>query len=140
MDNRIISEKFAKIGADLIKKEPSLLNIKNSQATIVYLTSELKKKNKDKYVCAECEKVPEKYKWSIPADYTITVFLPNIEGFTEKQEKILIFHELLHINITCSREESESYELRNHDYDDFKEIIDRFGTDWNKIQGEIEKI
>lgn len=131
MDLREISEEFAHIGANVIEEEESLIDIQNSQATIVYLTSENKKMSKGKKVCGECEKVPEKYKWSIPADFTITVFLPNIEGFTDEQKRILMFHELLHVGIEFNEDGSESYSVRPHNYEDFKEIIDRYGTDWS---------
>ena len=130
MEKREISEEYAKIAQEVIETEESLIDIRNSQATIIYLTSESKKTNKGKAVCGECEKVPDKYKWSIPADFTITVFLPNVENFTEEQKRILIFHELLHVGIEFNNDGSETYSVRPHNYEDFKEIIDRFGTDW----------
>lgn len=131
MDSRTISEEFAIIGQDIIANEESLVDIRNSQATIVYLTSENKKMSKGKKVCAECEKVADKYKWSVPADFTITIFLPNIDGFTDEQKRILIFHELLHVKIEFNSDSTESYSVRPHDYEDFKEIIDRYGTEWS---------
>ena len=131
MDRRELSEKFAEIGSRVIEREDSLVDIRNSQATIVYLTSETGKMSNGKKVCGQCEKVPDKYKWSIPADFTITVFLPNVEGFTEEQLEILIFHELKHVGIEFNADGSESYSVVPHDYEDFKEIIDRYGTDWS---------
>lgn len=130
MEQRQISEEYAKIAQEVIETEESLIDVRNSQATIVYLTSENKKTNKGKAVCGECEKVPDKYKWSIPADFTITVFLPNIEHFTEEQKRILIFHELLHVGVEFNNDGTETYSVRPHNYEDFKEIIDRYGTDW----------
>ena len=62
MDNREISEEYAEIGAEVIETEESLIDIRNSHATIIYLTSEQEKKAKGKRVCAECEKVPDKNK------------------------------------------------------------------------------
>ena len=133
MDNREISEEFAIIGKEIIENESSLIDIRNSNATIIFLTSEQKKQAKGKKTCAECEKVPDKYKWSVPADFTITVFLPNIEGFTEEQKRILIFHELLHVGIEFDSDGGESYSVRPHNYEDFKEIIDRYGTEWAEV-------
>lgn len=140
MDTRVQSEEYAEIGARVIEEEDSLIDLRNSNATIVYLTSEQEKTDKGRKVCAECEKVPEKYKWSIPADYTITVFLPNIEGFTEEQKRILIFHELLHINITYDKSNAEVYGIKGHDYEDFKEITDRYGTEWNIPKNELRML
>ena len=132
MDYRELSEEYANIGKEVIDKEESLIDIRNSRATIIYLTSENKKMAKGKKVCAECEKVPDKYKWSVPADFTITVFLPNVEGFTEEQKRILMFHELKHVGIIFNADGTETYSVVPHDYEDFKEIIDRYGTDWSK--------
>jgi len=131
MDIRNITEEWAEIGAKVIEEEDSLVDVRNSQATIVYLTSEVKKMNAGKKVCAQCEKVPDKFKWGIPADFTITVFLPNVEGFTEEQQRILMFHELLHVGVEFNADGTETYSVKPHDYEDFKEIIDRYGTEWS---------
>lgn len=136
MDKRTINEHYAEIGAQLIAEEECLIDIANSQATIIYLSSEHEKRGSGKIVHAECEKVSEKYKWGIPCDFTITVFEPNVEGFTEEQLKILIFHELLHIKIEFNEDGTETYGTNPHDLEDFKVIIDRFGTDWSKVNEE----
>lgn len=133
MDNRELSPEWADIAYEVIQNEKSLVDIRNSHATFSFLTSEQKKMAKGKRVCAECEKVPDKYKWSIPADFTITVFLPNVEGFSEEQKRILMFHELLHVGIVFNSDGSESYNTVPHDYEDFKEIIDRYGTEWSEV-------
>ena len=136
MDSRTINEHYAEIAADLIATEDSLVDIANSSATIIYLSSTHKKTGGGKVVKAECEKISEKYKWGIPCDFTITVFEPNIEGFTEEQIRILLFHELLHVKIEFNEDGSENYGTYPHDLEDFKEIIDRFGTDWSKVDGD----
>jgi hypothetical protein len=132
MDNRTINEHYAEIGMDLIQTEDALIDIANSQATIIYLSSEHKKVASGKKVLGQCEKVADKYKWGIPCDFTITVFEPNAEGMTEEQLRMLIFHELLHVGIEYNADGTETYSVRPHDLEDFKLIIDRFGTDWSK--------
>lgn len=132
-DKRHLNEEYAKIGHDLIETEDALIDIRNSQATIVYLASEHKKIESGKVVHAQCEKIQDKYKWSIPADFTITVFEPNCIGMTEEQIRILILHELLHIGIEFNDGE-EKYSVRPHDLEDFKYIIDRFGTNWSEVK------
>lgn len=131
MDNRTINEHYAEIGMDLIKTEDALVDIANSQATIIYLSSEHKKVASGKKVLGQCEKVADKYKWGIPCDFTITVFEPNVEGMTEEQLRMLIFHELLHVGIEYNADGTETYSIKPHDLEDFKLIIDRFGTDWS---------
>jgi len=132
MDNRTINEHYAEIGMDLIQTEDALIDIANSQATIIYLSSEHKKVASGKKVLGQCEKVADKYKWGIPCDFTITVFEPNVEGVTEEQLRMLIFHELLHVGIEYNADGTETYSIKPHDLEDFKLIIDRFGTDWSK--------
>ncbi len=87
-----------------------------------------KKKSNNKKIYGQCEKVADKYKWVIPCEFTITIFEPNCEGFTKEQMEILIFHELLHIGIDGTR-----YYVRPHDLEDFKLIVDLYGTDWARI-------
>lgn len=132
MDNRIIREEYAEMAAKIIEEEPELTDIANSHATIIYLGSDNPKTNKKKTIYAEAEKVQDKNKWAIPADFTITVFEPNCVGMTEAQIRILLFHELLHIGIEFTNEGEEKYSIRPHDYEDFKTIIDRYGTEWSK--------
>lgn len=136
MDTRTINEHYAEIGAELIDTEESLTDIAISKATIIYLSSTHKKIGSGKVVKAECEKISDKYKWGIPCDYTITVFEPNCEGMTDEQMRILLFHELLHIKIEFKDDGTESYGIKPHDLEDFKEIIDRYGTDWSKADAD----
>lgn len=136
MDNRTINEHYAEIGMDLIQTEDALIDIANSQATIIYLSSEHKKLASGEKVLGQCEKVADKYKWGIPCDFTITVFEPNVEGMTEEQLRMLIFHELLHVGIEYNADGTETYSIKPHDLEDFKLIIDRFGTDWSKVDEE----
>ena len=130
MDNRHISDKYAEIGQALIETMDELADLRGAGITIVYLGSSAKKKSKGNLVFGQCEKVADKYKWGIPCDFTITVFEPNVDYFTEKQMQTLIFHELLHIGIN---EDGEGY-LKPHDLEDFAAIIDRYGAHWSEDQ------
>ena len=131
-DVRTINEHYAEVAGELLQTEDALEYIRNSNVTIIYLSSEEERKSKVKITCGECEKVPEKYKWSIPADFTITIFEPNVEKFTEEQIRILLFHELLHVGIEFDGNE-EKYFVRPQDLEDFKYIIDNFGTEWSWV-------
>ena len=129
MDVRTINERYTEIAAELIQEEPILAEIRDSNVQIVYLSSEHEKKSGRKLVAGQCEKVPEKYRWAVPCDFTITVFEPNVERFTEEQIRILLLHELMHVQITKDGNE-EVYSVRPHDVEDFREIIERYGMDW----------
>lgn len=132
MDNRHINNDYAEIADDLIRHEPSLLHLLESRAKIIYLSSDYAKTSKGKLVFGQCEKVADKYKWGIPADFTITVFEPNVEKFTEDQIRILLHHELLHVGIDKKADGSESYSIVDHDIEDFKLILDKYGTGWSR--------
>ena len=138
METRTINEEYSKIGRELIETEEALVDIINSRATIIFLSSDKKKMEKGKVVHAECEKISDKYKWGIPADYTITVFEPNCQGFSDRQMRILLFHELLHVGIEF-RDGSEKYTTNPHDLEDFKLIIERFGPRWAEIDSSEEE-
>ena len=133
MESRSINEQYAELAAQIIEEEESLVDIANSHATIVYLSSDRECKSKDKITHAVCEKVADKNKWAIPCDFTITVYEPNVVGFTDEQIRILLFHELLHVGIEFTEDGQEKYSIKPHDYEDFKIITDRYGTDWSKV-------
>lgn len=129
-EHRSMNTEYAEIAKDLIEKEILLTNIRHSEATIIYLSSDKEKKSKGKLVLGECEKINSKYKWAIPCDFTITLYEPNIVNLSKDQLRILIFHELLHVGIEEKNGE-EQYSVRPHDIEDFRTIIDRYGIDWN---------
>lgn len=131
MEHRSINKNFETIASELIDTEPELKYIKDSRARIVYLESDQAKKAAgDKLVHGECEKIAAKYKWGITADFTITLFVKNNIGMTEDQIRVLLFHELLHVGIEQGPDGDEIYSVNQHDLEDFKVIIDKFGTDW----------
>ena len=131
MEHRQINDNYRAIAEELIQAEPALAYIKDSKVKITYLESDQSKKDgKDKQVLGECEKVAAKNRWAISCDFTITLFKNNIIGMSAEQIKTLLFHELLHIDIDMGTDGEEVYNVRKHDLEDFKIIIDRFGTDW----------
>lgn len=130
-DSRSMNEFYQQIAKELIEVRPELAEIRNSNVQIVLLSSTHKAKSKGKLVFGQCEKIAEKYKWAIPADFTITIFEPNVEGFTDEQLSILIFHELLHVGVEYDEESGEEkFSIVPHDLEDFKAVVDEYGTDW----------
>ena len=133
MDTRRLNSHYKEIAEELIRTEPKLAYIRDSPVRIAYLESDAaRRKGRDCIVNGQCEKVASKNRWAINYDFTVTLFLPNIEGFTEDQIRILLFHELLHVGIEYGDEGSETYSLRQHDLEDFRVIIDRYGTSWDR--------
>ena len=76
MDYRRISDEYTEIGHELINTMPELAELKNADVQIIFLASEHVKKHGGNIVFGQCEKVPDKYKWGIPCDFTITIFEP----------------------------------------------------------------
>ena len=139
MEHRAINTNYEEMAQELIDNEPELAYIKNSQVKIAFLESDQSKKaDKDKLVLGECEKVAAKNKWAINYDFTITLFKNNLIGLTLDQIKIVLFHELLHVGIEQGPDGTETYSVQKHDLEDFKVIIDRFGTDWAKNARETQ--
>lgn len=130
MEQRKENKNYRAIGEKLIDEMKELFYIKESQVRIIYLESDQLKTSGRKVVHGECEKVPAKYKWAIPADFTITLYRNNNIGFTQEQMEILIFHELLHVGIERKIDGTEIYSNDPHDLEDFKLVIDKYGTDW----------
>ena len=133
MDNRKISELFQSIINELIETRQDLQHIKDADITIIALSSEHKKKSGEKKVLAQCEKIADKYRWGIPCEFTITVYEPNIEGMSLEQIKILLLHELYHVGTDGGR-----LYVKKHDLEDFKAIIDAYGTDWAAVEEPTE--
>lgn len=134
MEHRQINKNYERIEGELIDNTPELEYIKQSRARIIYLESDASKKNgPDKLILGECEKVASKNQWAISADFTITVYTSNVLGMSEDQIKILLFHELLHVGIDQGADGEETYSVKKHDLEDFKIIIDKYGTDWAAV-------
>jgi hypothetical protein len=134
MEHRQINKNYEKIAQELIENTAELEYIKKSNARIIYLESDSTKKNgTERLVLGECEKVASKNQWAISADFTITVYKNNCIGLSEEQIKILLFHELLHVGIDYGTDGGEVYSVKKHDLEDFKVIVDKYGTDWAAV-------
>lgn len=131
MEKREINSKYTDIGEGLIASEPELEYIRNSDCQIKFLCSDYERTKGDKIVHAVCEKVQSKNQWAIDADFTITVYEPNVASFSDDQLRILLFHELLHVGIGFNKDGEVKYSINPHDLEDFKLIIDRYGIDWD---------
>ena len=129
-ETRALSERYAEMGRALVEREPLLAPIRDSQATICYLSSDRAKRSKGRAVYGECERVRDRDKWAVPCDFTITVYEPNCAGMDEEHLSRLLLHELLHVGIDVDEDGNERYSVRPHDLEDFRECVDRWGVDW----------
>ena len=125
----IRDEQLEIIVNDLIAVEPELIYLKAGRVGVVCLRSDKCKKKDGIPVFADCEEVPEKFKWATEAMFMITVFSPNTSFFDVKRIRVLLFQQLL--KITPKEKEGE-FKLRDYDVKDFSVIVKRFGADWYK--------
>lgn len=122
------NKKYEEIGNAIIAELfPSLANVR-----IAWLSSDKAKQTNGKIVFGECSKVTEKYDWCCPYDFTITIYEPNVNDFTEEKIKILLEHELMHIGYDP---ENERMWCVPHDAEEFIEIIRKYGIDWSAKHG-----
>ncbi len=125
----IRDEQLEIIVNDLIAVEPELIYLKAGKVGVVCLRSDKCKKKDGIPVFADCEEVPEKFKWATEAMFMITVFSPNTSFFDAKRIRVLLFQQLL--KITPKEKEGE-FKLRDYDVKDFSVIVKRYGADWYK--------
>lgn len=46
----------------------------------------------------------------------------------------VLFHELLHVGIAYDKDGEETYSVVPHDLEDFRECVDRWGSDWAAVR------
>ncbi len=131
METRRLSDDWRLLADDLIATDGRLLPIRESSVSIGYLASDKERMSRGREVYGECEKVPDKYRWAIPYDFTIVVYEPNVWRFTEGQKRILMLHELLHVGIEHDGNE-ERYLVEPHDVEDFETILEEHGLGWSR--------
>jgi predicted metallopeptidase len=72
------------------------------------------------------------------ADYIISVSGDIWDNLDDKRKRILIWHELEHIHFEYSETRGEyNFKTRNHDVEDFQNIIEKHGVDWFDEMKEI---
>ncbi len=116
------SKEITKLAEKVISEVPELNWIKEKDIKIKYLLCDKAKRNGKKTVFGQCIKVKEIDKTFIDANFYIVIYTPNCEYFNQKQYEILLEHELLHVG--------ENSKIVPHDYEDFKQITDKYGTEW----------
>lgn len=124
-----VSTTYREMAEEVIKEYEELQWLITSSVRIDYVSSTKDKKTKGKLVLGECKLVKDVYKLYIPYDFLIIIYEPNIEGLTQEQIKILLYHELLHIDVTDT-EGDPQYNVAPHDIEDFRAVIDKYGLDW----------
>lgn len=113
------------IAFNIIKDKDELRHL--TECNIGFLYSDKEKKSKGRLVFADTEKVNDKMKLLTGYDFIITFYRPNIKDISARALEILMYHELKHVGFDVS---DGSCYIIPHDLEDFKEIVDDFGSDW----------
>jgi hypothetical protein len=128
------SKELKKLADQIIARFPELSIIPEYSIRIGYVMSQERPQGtKVKY--ADCRKVKLCYQAWLPFDFIITFYEPNTELLSENQKKILMLHELKHIGIG-----EKGLKLEEHSIEDFKDILKRYGIDWNMYDEEVPDI
>ncbi len=125
------SQELRRLGEKIIKTFPEFAFIREFNIKIGYLVSQ-EKKNGEKITYADCRKVSDVYKAYLPYDFIITFYERNTGFLNENQLKVLMYHELRHIGIGI-----KGLKIVPHDIEDFKNILETYGLDWNEIGKEL---
>lgn len=120
-----ISDEYTELAHRIIRTVPALNWIAQTDIQFCCLKSYKEKKSSGKTVYGECIRVPELYRPFCPYDFLIVIYEINCVSLSENQLKILLQHELMHINLV-----KDKPEIRPHDIEDFAAIINTYGQDW----------
>lgn len=121
------------MGLQVLQTVPELTHLLDDDVRIGFMDSDQAKTFKGKNILGECIRTQDLYAEFCPYDFLIVVYGANCEGMTDKQREILLEHELLHVGVEITRKGDVRYFVRPHDYDDFKSITDKYGTDWARV-------
>lgn len=128
------SKKLKVLGNKLIRNLPELAFIREWNIKIGYVESN-ERKGGEKIIFADCRKVQEVFRAYLPFDFIITFYNRNTGMLSDNQLQVLMFHELRHIALG-----DRGFKVRPHDVEDFAEILEKYGLDWNQPGKEIPDI
>ena len=131
MEQAYQSKEYAELAEQVITEHEDLHWIREAGIGIGYLSSDKEKKSKGRVTFGECVKVKDLYKAYIPHDFVIVIYEPNTQELTEEQLKILLYHELLHVDAVEVKGQLVC-KTKQHDLflEEFQAVADRYGTDW----------
>ena len=95
---------------------------------IVYLCSTEKKKSHGRLVFADCQLLNPKMRTISGYVFAITVYEPNMALLDDDQQRLVMWHELHHAEV----DGEDEYSIRPHDLEDFRDLIESKGIDYNK--------
>ena len=126
-----MSEMYSQLAEEVFQEHADLQWIRQSGISVGYCESDREKKSAGALVLGECFLVREPWSAYCPHDFVIVIYAPNVLDLKESQLKILLYHELLHIDMDEKNGEPR-YRIRPHDVEEFREVINTYGLDWSR--------
>ncbi len=129
-----INESYRPIAKALVDKYEELKHVAVDGILFVENT-ETKKKNNGKFVFAQIGTISEKWSdmvYQMTGEtfvYLLEVYKENTAMMSREQIVALIYHELRHIG--------KDGKLKNHDIEDWANMVEKLGVDWNSTLGSI---
>jgi len=118
--------KLKRLAEEVIADTPSLSHLDSPMLRIAFQYSDEQKVKDNKLVFADTEKVKPKLKSYLDYDFIITFYEPNLQDVSAEGLRRLMYHELLHVGF----DGNDGYWIIPHDFEDFKEIVRKYGADW----------
>ena len=125
-----VADEYQEILEDVIDTTPELQHLQDADLRIICLGAKKEKKAHGKLVFGECKKVSDIYKTFCPYDFIIVIYDPNAEKLNEKQLRILIEHELMHVGYGEDKDGNPVYFVKPHDFGEFERIEKKYGLHW----------
>ena len=88
--------------------------------------------NINKTTAGRCIKAGKELKFFSNYDYIIEISQEYWDNLTEQAKKILILHELMHIDIRYTKQGKEIFGIKSHDVEDFAVLLEKYGLNWLK--------
>lgn len=130
-----VAPDLQELGELIINRFPQLIFIKEFNIKIGYVRAYENKSAKGRAVFADCRKITSSYRAYLPYDFLITFYDPCVATLTTNQKKLVMYHELRHIEMT-----PKGFGVRPHDIEDFEEILRSFGLQWNAFGNDVPDI
>lgn len=135
MNETDYSTEWTEIGQSVINEfaDGKFKSIVELGISIGYVLSEDSPERNGIKTMAECIAVKKDHQRQFtPHDYLIKIYAPNVDYMNDVQKRILMEHELMHINCYENGNGDLKIGINNHDVQDFRDIIEKYGIDWSK--------
>ena len=86
--------------------------------------------NINKTTAGRCIRAGKELKFFSDYDYLIEISAEYWDNLTEQSRKILVLHELMHIDIRYTKQGKEIFGTKPHDVEDFAILLQKYGLHW----------